>query len=163
MLAFIRATAKWPIRITSAEWLMPKGMNLHTACSHANVFWRYSDEENKSKSSICICVLYQVKGTERARLNNVEAGASLVNLVALPLLGWLWAKAGVLWFVSVSWWQCDAALWGGGGNARKRVWGGTLAFRLLLPLGRMNAYPPDGWGHESAGLVLSCCKCRTKL
>ena len=120
-------------------------------------------EENKSKKLSRMYVLNQVKGTEGARLNNVEAGASLVNLVALPLLGWLWAKAGVRWFVSVSWWQCDAALWSGWAMRESGVWGKTLAFWLLLPLGRMNAYPPDGWGHESAGLVLSCCKCRTKL
>ena len=89
MLAFTRATAKWPIRITSAEWLTPLGMNLHTACSHANKVWRYSGEENKSKSSVICMFYFKSMGTDARMVNNMEALGLVYKItVALPLRDW---------------------------------------------------------------------------
>ena len=64
-------------------------MNLLTACSHANLFWRYSKIENKSKSSIICMFYFKSMETDARRVNNWKAqGPRLANYSCLAAARW---------------------------------------------------------------------------
>lgn len=64
-------------------------MNLLTACSQSLNDWRYSREENKSKSSIICMFYFKLMGTDARRVNNWEAqGPHIANYSCLAAAQW---------------------------------------------------------------------------